>query len=631
MSNYVTQMSKDSGDAYLVKDTAARQQISNEVTARESAIAAEARARETAIAAEVTARVDAVAAEARARETAIAAEVTARETAIAEEATSRESEIAAEASTREAEISVLKSAIDYIPYSLNYVDFVFNNVLAGNTTQKNIWFNNFMPASQYPNGLYCIVYNDTGTDGTSNEVAEVRVRYADSTNKTTIIYNIGEIVQIEIDNSKTIAGFDFIGIRSASISPESIKCSWGVSFYSGEDVRMKTTEKIITQTDFDGMFQMGAFNGNNKSWVQSTKGAVGRKNMPLMLSVGDKIYLTNYTGIHFRFMYLKTNESTLAITSWMTSGTFTVADDGLYWIEIETSPAVDVQDINDLVGRIRVVKYWDFYDAIQIEHEKNQKSDWFVKSINHRGMNLLAPENTLPAFILSSRLGWKYVETDVAVTSDGVIVLLHDETINRTARNADGSAIEDTININDITYEQACNYDFGIWKGTQYAGTKIPTLAEFLTLCRKISLHPYIDFGSIADDSVIENVINTVKRYGMIEKTTLIGININALTKIKNLSDRVRIGWITTPSASTIESLLLLKTDKNEVFMDSQTGTYTDTEIQLLANADIPLETYTPNNQTEIVNIDPYVSGITSDYLVAGNVLYNSGIGETLI
>jgi lysophospholipase L1-like esterase len=109
MPNYVTQMSKDSGNAYLVKDAAARQQISNEVTARESAIASEVTARESAIAAEATAR-----------ESAIASEVTARESAIAAEATARESAIATEASTREAEISELKSAITNNSHTENY-------------------------------------------------------------------------------------------------------------------------------------------------------------------------------------------------------------------------------------------------------------------------------------------------------------------------------------------------------------------------------------------------------------------------------------------------------------------------------------------------------------------------------
>ena len=71
MPNYVTRMSKDSGEAYQVKDTGAREQISDEVTARESAIAAEAEARQEADQAEAEARQEADQAEATAREAAI--------------------------------------------------------------------------------------------------------------------------------------------------------------------------------------------------------------------------------------------------------------------------------------------------------------------------------------------------------------------------------------------------------------------------------------------------------------------------------------------------------------------------------------------------------------------------------
>ena len=60
--------------------------------------------------------------------------------------------------------------------------------------------------------------------------------------------------------------------------------------------------------------------------------------------------------------------------------------------------------------------------------------DKIMRSINHRGYNKIAPENTIPAYALSKENGYKYVETDVRFTSDGIPVLLHDVSINRTAR-----------------------------------------------------------------------------------------------------------------------------------------------------------------------------------------------------
>ena len=103
-------------------------------------------------------------------------------------------------------------------------------------------------------------------------------------------------------------------------------------------------------------------------------------------------------------------------------------------------------------------------------------------TVSHRGMPY--PENTYFAFEKCIAEGSKVLEMDLAFTSDNVAVLLHDKTINRTGRNADGTSIAETINISDITYEQALEYDFGIYMGSQYAGLKIPKLIDVLLLLR---------------------------------------------------------------------------------------------------------------------------------------------------
>ena len=108
--------------------------------------------------------------------------------------------------------------------------------------------------------------------------------------------------------------------------------------------------------------------------------------------------------------------------------------------------------------------------------------DATILSVNHRGYSTVAPENTLPAYKLSKRMGFNYVETDVSFTSDGVAMLLHDATIDRTS-NGSGT-------LANMTYDEVRQYDFGSWKSSAYAGTVIPTLAEFLSLCKNIMLHP---------------------------------------------------------------------------------------------------------------------------------------------
>jgi len=99
---------------------------------------------------------------------------------------------------------------------------------------------------------------------------------------------------------------------------------------------------------------------------------------------------------------------------------------------------------------------------------------------SHRGGVYYTPENTMPAFEDALKQGFAYIETDPQYTKDGVIVLMHDNTINRTCRNADGSEIQEKIVVREHTYEELLAYDAGIAKGEAFRGTKIPRLEELL-------------------------------------------------------------------------------------------------------------------------------------------------------
>ncbi len=96
----------------------------------------------------------------------------------------------------------------------------------------------------------------------------------------------------------------------------------------------------------------------------------------------------------------------------------------------------------------------------------------------HRGVASEFPENTMPAFIAAREQGYRLIELDPRFTSDGQFIILHDQTLTRTARDADGVA--PTSKISEIPLEVARSFDFGVWMGDEFKGTKIPTLGEVL-------------------------------------------------------------------------------------------------------------------------------------------------------
>jgi glycerophosphoryl diester phosphodiesterase len=91
----------------------------------------------------------------------------------------------------------------------------------------------------------------------------------------------------------------------------------------------------------------------------------------------------------------------------------------------------------------------------------------------HRGASAYSPENTFAAFDLAREMGAPAVETDVRVTRDGTLVILHDATVDRTTNGRGPVA--------DLTLAEVKALDAGGWFDPRFAGQTIPTLAELLT------------------------------------------------------------------------------------------------------------------------------------------------------
>ena len=246
-------------------------------------------------------------------------------------------------------------------------------------------------------------------------------------------------------------------------------------------------------------------------------------------------------------------------------------------------------------------------------------------SINHRGW-YEAPENTLSAYRKSKEHGFKYVECDVQFTKDGIPVLLHDDTIDRTS-NGSG-------NVADYTYEQLLAYDFSYDDNdtehdfSAYRGEKIPSFAEFIALCKELELHPYIEIkGSITNEEATA-LVKIVTDAGMIDSVSWLSFDGGALSKIVSLDPGARIVWVLTDTnADKIEATNIpfaqanLMTGESEVVFDLYYTLATQAVADLLKANNIPLEVWTVNDESAILNLNSYVSGVSSDKLIAKDIL----------
>lgn len=149
-----------------------------------------------------------------------------------------------------------------------------------------------------------------------------------------------------------------------------------------------------------------------------------------------------------------------------------------------------------------------------------------VRVSHHRGANRYAPENTLPAFEKSLRLGADFVEFDVRATRDGQFFLLHDSDLRRST-NSSGP-------FKDFSATVVRGLDAGSWFGKPFVGERLPSLDEFLsTVAGKIDL--YFD----AKDISPENLAAAVEKYGVAERTVVYA-GVKYLQKLHTLNPRFR-------------------------------------------------------------------------------------------
>jgi len=92
----------------------------------------------------------------------------------------------------------------------------------------------------------------------------------------------------------------------------------------------------------------------------------------------------------------------------------------------------------------------------------------------HRGAMGTHPENTIPAFREAVKAGAHMIEFDVFLTKDNEMVVIHDETVDRTTNG--------TGKVSDLTLQQIKELDAGGWKSSEFAGEKIPTIDEVLAV-----------------------------------------------------------------------------------------------------------------------------------------------------
>lgn len=165
--------------------------------------------------------------------------------------------------------------------------------------------------------------------------------------------------------------------------------------------------------------------------------------------------------------------------------------------------------------------------------------DWYVELVGHRGLSPGFPENTLAAFANSVELGVDVIEIDLRGTADGEVVILHDETVDRTT---DG-----TGDVTELTLEEVKQLDAGSWFSPEFAGETIPTYDEVLELVDGTGVKLLLDvkLSEVLDK---ERVVRLTESYGA-QLDVIVGVrSVEDLREFRALNPNMRtLGFIAEP------------------------------------------------------------------------------------
>ena len=154
----------------------------------------------------------------------------------------------------------------------------------------------------------------------------------------------------------------------------------------------------------------------------------------------------------------------------------------------------------------------------------------------HRGANKVAPQNTLPAFLKAIQFNADGIETDVHLCKDGEIVICHNYTVDATS-NGKGS-------IDEMTFAELRQLDFGSYFSNDFKGVTLPTLAELLSLVKNMNLINIEIKAPQKDNDLVKRVVEEVHKFG-IEKNSIIScFDPEYFREVKEIDKNLKTGLL---------------------------------------------------------------------------------------
>lgn len=364
------------------------------------------------------------------------------------------------------------------------------------------------------------------------------------------------------------------------------------------------------------------------------------------LKQGDVITIPDTLRMYIGW---KISDNRFGMADWNAAGKkYTVTTDSNYVILVATAndnPGVQINNLPSFGKVMLRTSNPEFKPTAQTDAKKDHTNDDKVmRGIAHQGFHKLERANSLAAFRAAAKEGWRYVETDTYMTKDGKFIVSHDDNIPVGYTNG-------TTTLTDTSYKYGDHTLADILAFHGQNGEKVDTLEDFCKLCKECGLHPYIEIkqGNMWQANTIDTtnakyngkpyaikLLDIVNRYGLRGNATFISSTPYTLRLMAQKDQSYRYGIVYFGNLKITDTNLTTLISKIEEFNNdtdaSKAYLFVDVNIDNLKTADAnivnlfvsrncALEVWTAKTKEDLDNLDPYVTGVTSDNIHAGEIL----------
>ena len=237
-----------------------------------------------------------------------------------------------------------------------------------------------------------------------------------------------------------------------------------------------------------------------------------------------------------------------------------------------------------------------------------------MELIAHRGFRTQFPQNTLLAMSSALSSGADSLECDVQVSSDGVLYLFHDTTVDALTNGTGTFTTLSSSTINSLQFDAL--------SGTYFEDEPIPTFADFLTLAKRSNTYVYPEIKKYRTQADITLIVNAIVAAGMEDRCLLQSFVYSDLEYVRNINSNIALGFLgSSTTQATYEGHIddLQNLGRASLLWNYSSLLSTPAIITYARDRNVDIGTWTVNSDVDATNLlDLGVTKIMSDITLGG-------------